>query len=881
MNARIFRSQCIPLALAFLISAPALAFKPGIHADICSESAGPIVRTVSGETLQFRDKAIVQIREANVSTDLSLDFFRSYKHFDSETFEEASQRLLDLKRSVVSKITANPPNGQSAREDLGTALHTLQDFYAHSNWIETGHVNTNGALGTSLLLDPPLSTAFCPDFPDALSGAGLTSLTTGYYVSLFGCGLPPEGKCWHGRGGPLGCDGINKDEPGRPHHEIARSLATQASKDYIEQILNTSGVAGNAKAIKALMRINGTLGLVIDDTGSMGGSISGVKQAVSDIVADLGATDLQPDEYLLVRFGDPDVGPPFLTADSTTFLARVASLSASGGDDCPELSQAGLLQAIGAARKDSNLYLFTDASAKDGRLAGSISAAAQAKRIKISAFLSGSCSPVDPAYIRNTEETGGQLFFLNPSEIGKTFDLIRPQLAGDFVTLSRSKGTWPSLTAQEFTVPIDSSITRAIFSVAIDSKQSVSLRRPSGVLVIAGEPGVTVTELSTGTILTVENPERGNWTVGVRGAGSFTVAGYANSPLELAAFDFVELIHPPHEGYAAIAGQPILGSHPTALATLIGPYASADFRLVDNTGATLQPLILAQGDPFAAADEYVGSLTLPAVPFRIAVSGRDTNGNRFERLFPPLFQAQTVRVSLDPQSAADELPAGTTTLRFKVENLGSPDSFDVGAVDNQGFVSRVQPSVVTLGTGESASVEVDLAVPAGTPGDSDVLLTVTATSTSDSNVGNSDSVGLRTTTGGNLPPDCGPATGAHVDLWPANHELIPIDVLAATGITDPDGDAVTITVDSVTQDEPVNGTGSGDTSPDASGLGTGTAQIRAERAGNGNGRVYRISFAATDGRGGSCTGQLAVTVPHSQNGSPAVDDGQSYDSTQP
>ena len=92
---------------------------------------------------------------------------------------------------------------------------------------------------------------------------------------------------------------------------------------------------------------------------------------------------------------------------------------------------------------------------------------------------------------------------------------------------------------------------------------------------------------------------------------------------------------------------------------------------------------------------------------------------------------------------------------------------------------------------------------------------------------------------------------------------------------------MTITVTGVTQDEPVNGSGDGNTSPDAV-IQAGSASVRAERSGSGNGRVYQISFTADDGKGGSCTGAVTVGVPHSQKkGLTAIDDGQVYDSTIP
>lgn len=101
------------------------------------------------------------------------------------------------------------------------------------------------------------------------------------------------------------------------------------------------------------------------------------------------------------------------------------------------------------------------------------------------------------------------------------------------------------------------------------------------------------------------------------------------------------------------------------------------------------------------------------------------------------------------------------------------------------------------------------------------------------------------------------------------------------GVTDPDDASVAIAVQSVTQDEPVNGLGDGDTSPDAVIQG-GQALLRAERSGKGNGRVYEVRFAADDGQGGVCTGSVKVGVPLSMKaGMSAVDDGQLYDSTQP
>jgi hypothetical protein len=108
---------------------------------------------------------------------------------------------------------------------------------------------------------------------------------------------------------------------------------------------------------------------------------------------------------------------------------------------------------------------------------------------------------------------------------------------------------------------------------------------------------------------------------------------------------------------------------------------------------------------------------------------------------------------------------------------------------------------------------------------------------------------------------------------------VKINVL---GVTDPDGDPITIRINSIFQDEPVNGSGDGNTSPDAKGIGASSTEVRAERQGSGNGRVYHIGFTADDGNGGTCSGELLVGVPKNmgKKGGP-VDDGALYDSTLP
>lgn len=76
----------------------------------------------------------------------------SETHFDGENFDGGQTRLLHKIDEIVASLQA--PGGvtslidvTNAREQLGRALHTVQDFYAHTNWVEMGQENPHPDLG--------------------------------------------------------------------------------------------------------------------------------------------------------------------------------------------------------------------------------------------------------------------------------------------------------------------------------------------------------------------------------------------------------------------------------------------------------------------------------------------------------------------------------------------------------------------------------------------------------------------------------------------------------------------------------------------------------------------------------------------------------------
>ncbi len=107
------------------------------------------------------------------------------------------------------------------------------------------------------------------------------------------------------------------------------------------------------------------------------------------------------------------------------------------------------------------------------------------------------------------------------------------------------------------------------------------------------------------------------------------------------------------------------------------------------------------------------------------------------------------------------------------------------------------------------------------------------------------------------PPRLSSISATPAVLWPVNHQLVGVVVDYAAPHNC--GEAACALV--VGSNEPVNGTGDGDTAPDWEILGPHQVRLRVERAGSGSGRVYTIAVSCSDTAGNTSTGLATVTVP--------------------
>jgi uncharacterized repeat protein (TIGR01451 family) len=176
----------------------------------------------------------------------------------------------------------------------------------------------------------------------------------------------------------------------------------------------------------------------------------------------------------------------------------------------------------------------------------------------------------------------------------------------------------------------------------------------------------------------------------------------------------------------------------------------------------------------------------------------------------------------------------------------------------------------TLAAGASATVTIETtvscAVAAGAVISNTAVITATTT---DPNPGNNSA--STTTVASASPPTI--TLKAPISLWSPNHkyQTVTIAQMVASVSGDCSVSVADVVIEKVTSDEPDNAHGDGNTTRDiVIAPNCRLVQLRAERDGSRNGRVYTITLRLRDGAGNVTRKDFEVRVPISQNGVPAV-----------
>lgn len=754
------------LCLIISASSTAIAFAPGggvhvypaskTHVEI-TEEALQSVYTSAGLTniTNSMKEARKQFTEANKGVDA--DQHSSAKHFDGENFKDGQLLINSALDKAVVKVKAGDFSG--ARTSVGQALHTVQDFYAHTNWVELGHslpsleVGRSGAINN---VSPP-SDAACAKVAATCNVNNLTTtyLTSGYYggedrkISDYG----NIGKCRHGGAFDNGPDadgssvyfsiltGISKDSAfclltgagllDSPHSDFNPPAASVAVLATVQVFDDLKGKM-TEREFEALLGVGPSLGFAIDTTGSMGSVIAGVRSAVISIVNSRLGTEQEPSKYVLSPFNDPSIGPAISTADPTAFKSAINSLFASGGGDCPELSMSGTYVAVDLSDDGGDIFVFTDASAKDSGLYAAVSSLASTKKVKVFFALFGSCSPYDPAYFSVANASGGQVFILSRSEAAAVTKLSDILATNNAVDIENRQG---SVSGTNETIPfyVDSTMSKLNVSFSNIASTTMTLIRPDGLTITSASAGVTTVPLSKGVIYSMATPQVGVWKAVIGGSGQYSLLVNGESTLALDEFSFVELGgRPGHQGYYAISGLPLIGTVSKAVARVSGTPEALSFEFRDLNGNTIAPFSLSDAD--VEANRVAGDVTIPSSSFRVYAFGTNTGGSSFQRLIATVIFPQSVVVN--PPATVDLGQGQTTTYIFQVRNDGAPGTFNFAATDTAKFVAGVVPTSAALSTGQSVLVKVTLNVGTAVPVGTRDTLTMTATSAVDANVRN-------------------------------------------------------------------------------------------------------------------------------------------------
>ena len=245
----------------------------------------------------------------------------------------------------------------------------------------------------------------------------------------------------------------------------------------------------------------------------------------------------------------------------------------------------------------------------------------------------------DPSYFTVAEGSGGQVFLFDPSEVSESSALMIGAMKHE-ETVYRAAGTLAE-GVHEFSIPVDSAIESAMFSVSLQCLQVVEIVRPSGDELRANDPGVEYHQFQAGRIVTLPNPTPGAWTVRVAGKGMFFLVLQAKSELTLDRVAFVEPGgRPGHEGLFPIKGAPRRGVAQKLEVEMSGAFRNPRFRFVTSAAELIQELPLEAQEGSSGEQSFLGDVTPSARQFRLAVSGQDGRGFPFQRVHAPLFTAE-------------------------------------------------------------------------------------------------------------------------------------------------------------------------------------------------------------------------------------------------
>ena len=193
--------------------------------------------------------AMREIVDGNLSVDQGKLEKQRAPHFDSESLSGGAAFIRD--RLETASDALGVCDFQRARKMFGQALHTTQDFYSHSNWVEKNLSNPSASIDVTLVQDngPAVRSSWIPSRCCQDMGrrdCQNLPLTTGFMVSdnlLWR-------KCTHNQ--------MNKDSDKKKYFSQAVERAVEATrqifKDFITNLVEQNGTERAQELIVAFVK---------------------------------------------------------------------------------------------------------------------------------------------------------------------------------------------------------------------------------------------------------------------------------------------------------------------------------------------------------------------------------------------------------------------------------------------------------------------------------------------------------------------------------------------------------------------------------------------------------------------------------------------------
>ncbi|KAM7419016.1 hypothetical protein PAMA_016233 [Pampus argenteus] len=514
------------------------------------------------------------------------------------------------------------------------------------------------------------------------------------------------------------------------HHFDDESF--QGGRDVI-----TAGKCSHGGSFDQTSKQDPVGGISKDDAASSHGSlhhraadlaVDATMELLEDIRVSIGDRNFLRDRKLYKKLHDwnqypnqyPGFGPLMKTTNADVFKDSINKLSASGGGDIPELCLSGLQLALTAVPPSSEIFVFTDAPAKDALLKSTITAliestksvvtfmltevlSSRRRRKDVHGVTSRSMSQSDvQLYHDLAQASGGQAIEVTKSNLFLATSVVEDSSASAVVTVFhvvRNPGR-----PDHFTFTVDRSLRNMTTYITGASSLTFNLTSSTGLSQSSSQsngPLASVTTVGNLRRLSINTDNQtGLWEISVNSNNPYSVK--------------------------------VTGGNASLMVTVTGSdtVKVTEVTLFDSSGPT---------EVLGGGNFLVSFNGVPAGGFVVRLRGQYNSSttmstlNNFQRQASTQIKTSSISVTAQANNTNIE-PGSTISIPFTVAimtngvvNNTATGAFTVRANNDRSYAS-ISPSSITIaaGSGGNANGTVTLTVPVSAASGTDVTLTIEA-----------------------------------------------------------------------------------------------------------------------------------------------------------